>query len=145
MTEKLSCPQRRALEGLERGATLAATHPTVIAALRAKGLITEHDHGGRHEITDAGLARLHLRRAAQAWASAARGAGIHGASAGAAAGAAAMSARKPGSAAPTRTPGPAAGWQITRRCDRCLVHQSPVGFKRVGPLWVCQGCKGGSR
>ena len=62
MTEKLSCPQRRALEGLERGATLAATHPTVIAALRAKGLITEHDHGGRHEITDAGLARLHLRR-----------------------------------------------------------------------------------
>ena len=33
MNAKLSRPQRRALEDLERGATLAATHPTVITEL----------------------------------------------------------------------------------------------------------------
>ena len=61
MTAKLSRPQRRALEDLERGATLAATHPTVIEALLTKGLIVEGS-SGRHEITDAGRGRLHLRR-----------------------------------------------------------------------------------
>ena len=55
MTAKLSRLQRRALEDLERGATFAATHPTVITALLRRGLITEHDNGARHEITDAGL------------------------------------------------------------------------------------------
>ena len=62
MTVKLSRPQRRALEDLERGATLAATHPTVIAAQLKRGLITEHDQGGRHELTDAGRERLRLKR-----------------------------------------------------------------------------------
>ena len=62
MTAKLSRPQRRALEDLERGATLAATHPTVITALLRRGLITEHDQGAQHTITDAGRERLHLRR-----------------------------------------------------------------------------------
>ena len=61
MTAKLSRPQRRALEDLERGA-MAATHPTVITALLKRGLIAEHDNGARHEITDAGRARLHLKR-----------------------------------------------------------------------------------
>ena len=62
MTVKLSRPQRLALEDLERGATLAATHPTVITALLRRGLITEHDNGDRHEITDAGRERLRLKR-----------------------------------------------------------------------------------
>ena len=62
MTAKLSRPQRRAFEDLERGATLAATHPTVITALLKRGLITEHDQGGRHELTDAGRERLRLKR-----------------------------------------------------------------------------------
>jgi len=62
MTAKLSRPQRRALEDLERGATLAATHPTVISALLRRGLITEHDNGDRHEITGAGRERLRLKR-----------------------------------------------------------------------------------
>jgi len=62
MTAKLSRPQRRALEDLERGATLAATHPTVITALLGRKLITERDNGDRHEITDAGRERLNLRR-----------------------------------------------------------------------------------
>ena len=62
MTAKLSRPQRRALEDLERGATLAATHPTMISALLRRGLITEHENGDRHEITDAGRARLRAKR-----------------------------------------------------------------------------------
>ena len=62
MTPKLSRPQRRALEDLERGATLIATHPTVITALLRRGLITEHENGDRHEITDAGRERLRLKR-----------------------------------------------------------------------------------
>ena len=62
MTAKLSRPQRRALEDLERGATLIATHPTVIAALPKRGLITEHDQGNRHELTAAGRERLHAKR-----------------------------------------------------------------------------------
>jgi len=62
MTAKLSRPQRRALEDLARGATLAATHPTVISALLRRRLITEHENGDRHEITDAGRERLRLKR-----------------------------------------------------------------------------------
>jgi hypothetical protein len=62
MTKKLSRPQRRALEDLERGATLAATHPTVITALLRRKLITEHDNGDRHEIADAGRERLRAKR-----------------------------------------------------------------------------------
>jgi len=62
MTAKLSRPQRRALEDLERGATLAATHPTVITALLKRGLIAEHDQGRCHTITDAGRERLRLKR-----------------------------------------------------------------------------------
>ena len=62
MNAKLSRPQRRALEDLERGATLAATHPTVITALLKRGLIAEHDNGDRHEITDAGRERLRTKR-----------------------------------------------------------------------------------
>jgi len=62
MTAKLSRPQRRALEDLERGTALAATRPTVIAALCRRGLIAEHDNGDRHEITDAGRERLCLKR-----------------------------------------------------------------------------------
>lgn len=62
MTAKLSRPQRRALEDLARGATLAATHPTVITALLKRGLIAEHDQGRCHTITDAGRARLRARR-----------------------------------------------------------------------------------
>lgn len=60
MTAKLSRPQRRALEDLERGATLAATHPTVTTALLKRGLITSDGQDVR--LTDVGLARLHLRR-----------------------------------------------------------------------------------
>ena len=62
MNAKLSRPQRRALEDLERGVTLAATHPTVITALLKRKLVTEHDNGDRHEITDAGRERLRLKR-----------------------------------------------------------------------------------
>ena len=51
MTAKLPRPQRMALEDLERGATLAATHPTVITALLKRKLIT-----------DAGRERLCLKR-----------------------------------------------------------------------------------
>ncbi len=60
MTAKLSRPQRRALEDLERGATLIATHPTVIAALHKRGLITSDGQDAR--LTDAGRARLDVKR-----------------------------------------------------------------------------------